>query len=201
MVIWKIWRRLFERNILSTATKNFFSWSSSSLSVASSLQASPTSSRSKKYFQLFLLDKEYWWHMDDRIRVSHQSLLLSTGWWSPWQPSDTETSSPRHLSARFDDAYWTLDPLLPWFETLYQLVGSLCAVAGVLVLSLPIPIIAQVSFNLFLCKQDSLIGAPLFLEFWGFPYGDKQEKQVRNKNLSFKTLQLIWKGLMLLDKH
>ena len=41
-------------------------------------------------------------------------------------------------------------------------------------------------------------------EFWGFPHGDKQEKQVKIRYLKISWLnvmQLIWKGLMLLEKH
>jgi len=111
---WQTLRSFYLKNF-STATKNFFSWSSSSLSVASSLPASPISLRLKKYVLVFLRDLIFNQEesqvlpkgisnepYDKRILVSPQSRLRSTGLWSRWQPSDTETSTPRRLLARFD---------------------------------------------------------------------------------------------------
>ena len=142
---------------------------------------------------------------NDRVLVSRQFRLPSTGSWSRWPLSDTETSTPRRLLARFDNRghplllglkhcvsqlvgslclktknnIWAVSQT----KTISQLVGSLCAVAGVLVLSLPIPIIAQVSFNSLLCKRDSLTNPSLVLEFWGIPHGDEQEEQVKTKHV------------------
>ena len=68
-----------------------------------------------------------------------------------------------------------------------KFIGLFTACSGVIVMSLPIPIIAQVSLNTLLCKGDSLKILLLFQNFEAFHMETNRKNRLRHvKKRSFQ---------------